>query len=775
MGSGDGPGERTEGNRGFRFSPGLAVAAIAAAGAAFRLYRLGEQSFWADDFLTTFYIGLPDFGSYIRMLDFISQDAPPAYFTLQYFWGQCAGGFGWTLRLLPVALGTAAIPFVYGMGARALNRKAGYLAAAFVALSPFQVFYAQSLHVYALLLLLAVVSIYSLMRLEDGAPWPWWAAHAAASLLLLLTHFLSVFLILAEALAMAGSLRRRTRRVLVWTALQASIGLPWVLWVLGKLRGGAAKTYSWFYQPSPVEFFFDLFADDAVFMSPQLSPSPPVHGFLPVAWAEAFRNASEEAAWVLLVLSMALLAYLLVRLFLSRGDDEKGECAPARFPTVLLACAALLPPLALAALTLLWRPCLAPRFTLYSAVCVHVLLACAVVRLRPRAVSFACAALLLSLSAYHLCLMLPAQTRTPWKVVGAHIAVEAEETDVVLLGPSPTPASILRWQMPRRDLPIVRVYNDYAACTKARALLGRGFVGDAAFPGRAVWLVYDIDYAREDRKPFEEALEEAGLEHRKWMFEGLGGLLVYRIQARAGEGHIHREDRRLCSALAGAPQTHNAFDVIARHIPGLSFGGEEARVLREVSGPVLGSMGPEGVPLLALRLAAAGEPELALRLFAGAAGYGPLPPEAELFRMGILYGMGRHDEARAIAETLPELRPPFETLLRPLITAADGRDCGGLRDCWALLEQSGMPLDVLDDIGVTEAFAQWCPPWENLAEAAEYHLERGAQMETRMEFAGAAEHYRASAAQLPFAAALAEWCERRAKANLIPSKGEESR
>ncbi|MEA2409958.1 MAG: mannosyltransferase, partial [Thermoleophilaceae bacterium] len=94
---------------------------------------------------------------------------------------------------------------------------AGLVAAALVAVNPFFVWYSQEARSYALLVLMAALSLLFLARaLRNPTPRAL-ALWAAAAALALLTHYFAAFLLVPEAIWLVWSARRRP----VWAALGA--------------------------------------------------------------------------------------------------------------------------------------------------------------------------------------------------------------------------------------------------------------------------------------------------------------------------------------------------------------------------------------------------------------------------------------------------------------------------------------------------------------------------------------------------------------------------
>ncbi|MDO8969156.1 MAG: glycosyltransferase family 39 protein, partial [Saprospiraceae bacterium] len=78
---------------------------------------------------------------------------PPLYYFLLHGWIQSGGlGLAW-LRLLSVLLNLGGVLFLYGITVRLAGDRAGLWAAFLSAISPLQIYHAQDLRMYALLVL----------------------------------------------------------------------------------------------------------------------------------------------------------------------------------------------------------------------------------------------------------------------------------------------------------------------------------------------------------------------------------------------------------------------------------------------------------------------------------------------------------------------------------------------------------------------------------------------------------------------------------------------
>lgn len=127
-----------------------------------RFHNLETQSLWNDE--GSAYVQAT------RSLADIAANAardihPPGYYWLLAIWRQLTGDGEFALRALSALAGVLTIAFTYALGRRLFGVFAGLVAALFVTLNTFQVYYAQEARMYALLALLSAAGLWALARL----------------------------------------------------------------------------------------------------------------------------------------------------------------------------------------------------------------------------------------------------------------------------------------------------------------------------------------------------------------------------------------------------------------------------------------------------------------------------------------------------------------------------------------------------------------------------------------------------------------------------------
>lgn len=156
-------------------------------GLGLRLIALG-QSFWLDEAsqaqLSSLSLAQIWFG---RGGDF----HPPLFYILAHFWLQIGTSEVW-LRLLPLIFGLLNIYVLYNFAQKLFPATPVKLLAAFLfAISPYHIFYSHEFRMYSLITLLGTLSMYYFHSRK-------YSLSSLTNVLLLYTHYSSVFLIIAQ-------------------------------------------------------------------------------------------------------------------------------------------------------------------------------------------------------------------------------------------------------------------------------------------------------------------------------------------------------------------------------------------------------------------------------------------------------------------------------------------------------------------------------------------------------------------------------------------------
>ena len=237
-----------------------------------RLYRLDNQSFAFDEGWTSYAIH----HSWQAMWGVLVPDNhPPLYYVLVKAFADLAGYGDFPVRFFSVLCGMVLIAGLYALGRRLAGPLTvgptlggpvmGLSAALFAACVPSFVYYAQEARMYSLLMALAVLSSYSLLRvLDDPSSRRWWVLYVLLTAATLYTHYFAALLLAAQNVVwllwnLGYLIRGRTKqartflnqRVLWWSLGQVAVlvlYLPWLPAALGQVRIGQG---TWWRMPLP--------------------------------------------------------------------------------------------------------------------------------------------------------------------------------------------------------------------------------------------------------------------------------------------------------------------------------------------------------------------------------------------------------------------------------------------------------------------------------------------------------------------------------------------
>jgi mannosyltransferase len=139
------------------------VVIITLIGGGLRVLLLAQKGMWLDE---TFSVWLANH-SVADMLQWIARidQHPPLYYLLLHYWIALKGDTPYYVRQLSALFGAGTIPIIYLIGKRISGVVMGLAAAVFLALSPFNIYFAQETRMYTCLTFNAAVAIYALVRL----------------------------------------------------------------------------------------------------------------------------------------------------------------------------------------------------------------------------------------------------------------------------------------------------------------------------------------------------------------------------------------------------------------------------------------------------------------------------------------------------------------------------------------------------------------------------------------------------------------------------------
>ncbi len=228
--------------------PALAVAALTLLGLALRLTGLKEGLF-GDELYLYEIARLPGLGDVLSKVH-DTESTPPFGFVLAWA-ATKLGDPTVTVRLPSLVLGTAAIPLTYLLGVRTVGRLPALVGAAFFAISPFALWYAVEARAYSTLMFLTVLAALALVRALDTRRTTWWVAYAISACLILYTHYMGVFVVVAMAAWSFWTQREHLRELLFAHAAIVVAYLPWLPSFVVQSDDTSAQRISTFKQFTP--------------------------------------------------------------------------------------------------------------------------------------------------------------------------------------------------------------------------------------------------------------------------------------------------------------------------------------------------------------------------------------------------------------------------------------------------------------------------------------------------------------------------------------------
>jgi uncharacterized membrane protein len=189
-------------------------------GAALRFFDLGAESYWYDE-IRTLQVASAAFRTLAA--EFLTSGRPPLYMFVMRAWLRVFGATEVATRSLSAFAGIASIAAIFTLGRELFGPKVAALSATLMAVSDFQIWYAQESRYYALYLLLSVLSAVFYVRSIERRRTRDVVLYAAATTLMCYAYSSGVFVLAAQSVHIITILCRQ--RSGLWKVLRT----PWVL------------------------------------------------------------------------------------------------------------------------------------------------------------------------------------------------------------------------------------------------------------------------------------------------------------------------------------------------------------------------------------------------------------------------------------------------------------------------------------------------------------------------------------------------------------------
>lgn len=291
-------------------------------GALLRLPHIAEPSLYLDESFSIWY-SQQRLGP---MLEAIGRDTnPPLHFVLLKYWMELFGNGHVPARVLSAVLNLATIPLIVSVGKRHFGRFAAFFAATWWVVSDIQIHFSQEARTYALTVFLSVLAIGQLLNWLESGQKKSLIFLALANLGLLLSHYATIYLLVAQVFISLLFIRNFKTKILPLAVSAAGtllLFLPWFLYFRAKFK-------------TPDTWAAPLDADY-------------------LQWVVIRWLAAPELLWIL---PGILLASLLGWLLKPKGKGGKG--------VLILALWAVFPFLLAVSVSFLLVPVLKPNYLLY--------------------------------------------------------------------------------------------------------------------------------------------------------------------------------------------------------------------------------------------------------------------------------------------------------------------------------------------------------------------------------------------------------------------------
>lgn len=209
-----------------------ALALIIFAAALIRFLTLGHQSFDHDEAVTAARVLQPDLGATWGAV-IHGERSPPLYYLFAWIWSKVFGTGEVGLRSLSALFGTLTVPLAYRATVEFARPRAGLIAAAFVALNPYLIWYSQEARSYGLLVMFSALALVYFARASRSPTPTTLSLWVIASVLSLMSHYFAVFLIVPQAIWLIWPKPTR-RQALLSVAAITAVGLALVPFALAQ-------------------------------------------------------------------------------------------------------------------------------------------------------------------------------------------------------------------------------------------------------------------------------------------------------------------------------------------------------------------------------------------------------------------------------------------------------------------------------------------------------------------------------------------------------------
>jgi len=239
------------------------VLAICGAALVLRCLFLEKQSLWLDE-CVSWECSARGFWAAL----YCDINKPPLYYPLLHLWRAAFGSSEAALRGLSIPPAVLSAALMYLLGARLFSRPIGYLAAGYLTISSFQIYFAQEARNYTWLvffLLLAGLFLWNALEADSGNRRRWyWLAYMASITLALYTHYFAAFFIAGHGLYVLIRRRKQVMAATVTIGVALAAIAPFVLIFLHSPVAAQEQSRRYPWLKLPQAYFTFLFGESLI-------------------------------------------------------------------------------------------------------------------------------------------------------------------------------------------------------------------------------------------------------------------------------------------------------------------------------------------------------------------------------------------------------------------------------------------------------------------------------------------------------------------------------
>lgn len=204
------------------------------------MYQLGRYSLWFDevkllsreDNINTIFKKAGTF--------YNTEDRYPCFLSkLFFYYWQRLGKSEFILRIPAVAFGVLTILTIYQLGKSLSGNRTGLFAAFILSISPLHLYYSREAMMYSMVVLTVLLSVYFLIKALRDNRLRFWFGYLAFNLMSIYTHYMTIFILLAEIIFFLVYCIRYRNLFKKWLLVHILIFLfltPWLINVISLLR-----------------------------------------------------------------------------------------------------------------------------------------------------------------------------------------------------------------------------------------------------------------------------------------------------------------------------------------------------------------------------------------------------------------------------------------------------------------------------------------------------------------------------------------------------------